>query len=214
MDDGSIVAFGLILTVAVAAFTLHRHRKHPDVVKFCFTVLVFWALLMIVVCPPLYFKSVGGQCIVRMVLISSCCFALTFVGVSSRRTSLVVPVFSYAVMISLIIYANMLIHGGGYTTISRPFEHTGRYRTSQRFLKVYLGEVAKTDARSYPPGWLSGMPFDKGFSSAYVHHRGIPRPYWHSWLTGLYGADARQFELWYPGGKIKDAIGKIEFRPR
>jgi hypothetical protein len=214
MDDGSVVAFGLILMIGMAVYTLIRHRRHPDFARYCFTITAFWALLMLVVCPPLYFRAIGGQSIVRIVVISSLCFALTFVTLPSRRTTLLLPLLSYVLMVFLIIFTNMLVHGGGYTATSRPFDQMNRYKASQRNLQVYLNEVAKRDTRSYPAGWLSTMPFDKGFSSAYVHYRGTPQPCWHSWFTGLYRAGAMQVELWYPGGTIRDAIRRLEFRPR
>jgi hypothetical protein len=39
-------------------------------------------------------------------------------------------------------------------------------------------------------------------------------PLWHTWFTGLYGKRVTNVYLWYPGGKLDDAIGKLEYRPR
>ena len=87
-------------------------------------------------------------------------------------------------------------------------------------VRDWLKTRAKVDGASYPQGWLEESvpavrdwaPYGairwKGFWTATV------TPLWHSWLTGLYGCTVEPMDLWYPGGTLKDAASKIEFRDR
>lgn len=81
---------------------------------------------------------------------------------------------------------------------------------------------ADDDQVVYPAGWLAATAFWKKMlqddqqmyleSDPYFSHKGIvtTRAEWHTFLTGFYRVQEVPFAVWYPGGKIKDALGKVE----
>ncbi|MHB9132438.1 MAG: hypothetical protein ACYDBB_15315 [Armatimonadota bacterium] len=74
---------------------------------------------------------------------------------------------------------------------------------------------------SFPPGWVSESSGKALLSrSTRIAHPvryvddSVPTMLWHTPLTGMHGWRTTTYELWYPGGKLKDAIGKIDYRER
>ena len=60
----------------------------------------------------------------------------------------------------------------------------------------------------YLPDQDNKQAVDKFLTSKEYH----PYRLWHTWLTGIYGQRSRPLKLWYPGGQLKDAIPRLEYR--
>jgi hypothetical protein len=81
-----------------------------------------------------------------------------------------------------------------------------------------LKQVIVDDAADYSEGWLRDSelihnPMLIPMLSHQISTHHISR-FWHTWLTGLYSIRTTTCELWYPGGKLRDAIDQIEYRIR
>jgi hypothetical protein len=112
-------------------------------------------------------------------------------------------------------YAHV-VHGpvyGGSDAEIRYYERSAASRVD--FVRRIF--VASTDEAPYPAMRLSEAPF---LASAEVEpsrcegHRLELTPLWHTWLTGLYRRREVPQELWYPGGTLADAAGRIAWRDR
>jgi hypothetical protein len=78
--------------------------------------------------------------------------------------------------------------------------------------REHIRNKATGDARIYPAGWMNEAPFI-GLLDGIDHANVDPAcatPLWHSWLTGLYAL--HEVRLWYPGGRLSEAVDRIEYR--
>lgn len=79
-----------------------------------------------------------------------------------------------------------------------------------------LAPVVASDTSVYPAGWLHTLPVWDRVQS-YYNYSEEERYYerhsaWHSRLTNLYFID--EYGVWYPGGRLKDALPHMEMRKR
>ncbi|HOF89590.1 MAG TPA: hypothetical protein PLZ36_16030 [Armatimonadota bacterium] len=102
--------------------------------------------------------------------------------------------------------------------VTRGRVHTLRHRLHDQ-------DPFRANTRVYPAGWLRETPcwtaLPAEYQRAFINiapyfHKGIvtTRAEWHTPLTGFYRVVEVPTAIWYPGGAVKDAIGKLEFRPR
>jgi hypothetical protein len=81
-----------------------------------------------------------------------------------------------------------------------------------------LSYVAREDNYSYPAGWLAETELGRELHKddlRYTKCQSVEiHALWHSPLTGLYGKTYHELFLWYPGGRLKDGLKRLEFRPR
>jgi len=91
-------------------------------------------------------------------------------------------------------------------------------------ISMMLYAVAENDSNVYPEGWLAESQFianlPKQRQESIKTHRIFtfdqPQTYplWHSAFTHLYEIKPQYSEAWYPGGKLRDSIGKISLKER
>lgn len=91
-------------------------------------------------------------------------------------------------------------------------------------INMMLYAIAESDSNVYPEGWLAESKFitnlPKERQESIEKHRTLifdrpeTYPLWHSPFTHLYETKPQYLEPWYPGGKLKDSIGKISLKER
>ncbi|MHB9025312.1 MAG: hypothetical protein ACYC7E_14270 [Armatimonadota bacterium] len=205
---GTIIAFGLLATLGMTAYSLIRHRSDFNIAWWIF-ILLLWGIVVQVMLPQFTLPNGRGSS-TQSLMISSLCFVLSAAIVTPNwRRYWILLCFTFAMMIALPWYAASLLAVNDYSS----HRHTMHHMRDSLFYE--LREIEKHNGWSYPAGWLADQPFTKEIDHKILQgHRVIPHPLWHSWLTRLYRKETIPGEAWYPGGKIKDALGKIEYRPR
>jgi len=74
----------------------------------------------------------------------------------------------------------------------------------------------ESDRNCYPADWLGDLQLADG-SRVYVSYlfantRAVR--VWHTWITGLLRVEGTALDVWFPGGTLKEAAGKLEVRVR
>jgi hypothetical protein len=145
-------------------------------------------------------------------LIGSACITMLIVFVRDRRVALGLS-FVIAVSAGKLAWDYVdLVHVEGVTGNRNPSQERMRIR-SERLARETLAEMAKSDSKSYPEGWLSDSEI-RPDKVPFALTRVDVSPFWHSWFTGLYSCRRRDGSLWYPGGKLADAAPRVEWRER
>lgn len=215
----NINAIGMLMIAAATAFLLIRFREEP---KGILPIAKAGILTLVAVSVMMSFSAhlCGAGQPTRQCFPTAVCLFLVLVFVHRR------PVRGWAAVGILLLgfflcqQFTSLVHTDTYT--GNPgwakWTCTVHRKWYLQFLRSSLTEVTKMCETAYPEGWLSesgvtalipDVPEDLLRSrSVEVFH------FWHTWMTGLHGSCYGHAEVWYPGGKLDDAIRKLEFRER
>lgn len=116
-----------------------------------------------------------------------------------------------------------LMHEPGWTGDPQGMRamEQNRPKVMIREAEEFLAGKAASDPIDYEPCWLSELPPIRVAEISYELYLGkcpglgMFESCWHSKITGLYRAEVgRGRDLWYLGGPIKDAKGRIVVRER
>lgn len=133
-----------------------------------------------------------------------------------------VRVFCTAGIMICGIIAGCLLYGlsDGYRDNTRDTSYMYRDKVATNLQDLLLATAAE---RTFPAGYITEnspvltplSPSEKAAFEVDMRKWGyswkiVSR--WHTPLTGLYRVDKAPMHLWYPGGKIKDTMDKIEWR--
>jgi hypothetical protein len=153
-------------------------------------------------------------------LIPGVCFAATVALV--RRAAVRDPwaLALLTLMFLLSFHYSHIVHGPTYVG-SPDFGRVLEARAAaelQQAAQVLQKLGAKDDA-AYPQGWLREAAF---VSSHPTEFEGVAfewaevrvAPLWHSILTRLYLRNTTVVAMWYPGGRLRDAAGKLRYRDK
>lgn len=103
-------------------------------------------------------------------------------------------------------------HGVPYSGRSSCFDG---YEAEQELDKVLdktrndLLQRASTDTEPRPPGW---MPMGSRTYAKDPYLRCRASPLWHSSITLLWRHETQKLWLWYPGGRLSEGSGGLEWR--
>jgi hypothetical protein len=134
-----------------------------------------------------------------------------------------------AAVISLVIFITIatlawnylhLVHEPGVTGNPQPHEEKRR-KKAETSAQLMLAEMGASDEKTYAASWLYETDFVRN-ADPRSQLMDIPRLLtrvevrwlWHSWLTGLYECRRTPGALWFPGGKLVEASGRVEWRER
>ena len=218
----------ILLSVPVATLVFcvifRRRRRPPSMrgrptwrVPTALTVGLFFAFGGVILwdrghgaAGPFVLRLIPALCVVAIIL---CVSPWRLVAASSGVLLIVMSLLK--------LWNIALAHEPGYTGDPYHDEFLREWQCSALDgVGEWLRRRAREDKASYPEGWLAeSVPPAKSWAyfESYRSHaswRATVTPLWHSWLTGLYGCTLEPMDLWYPGGTLKDAASKIEFRDR
>jgi hypothetical protein len=145
-------------------------------------------------------------------LIPAACATAVLVLVRSRWIRFSMVTLYFVVSIWLCQDYAHLVHTPDYHGNSAILE---RQREQTLFgVKQGIRNKAAKDMTAYPAGWMHEAPLLTlvDADSFFLAELAADSPLWHSWLTGLY--ELRQGGIWYPGGRLSEAVDKIEYRER
>ena len=91
------------------------------------------------------------------------------------------------------------------------------YRRRQEQDIIEQISVSGGNNAAYPAQWVRDLPplkhLEPLLPKSYYRYRYIrPIHHWHSPLTQMYGWQLITEELWYPGGRLQEALGQVTFR--
>jgi hypothetical protein len=218
--EGNLNALGLILVILLTGVALARYgtltgslRRAPLAVGIAFGVMVLASCLTTV----LYYEANASH----QLLIPVVCLALLLAFTQPSRLR---AIAALAVTLSTFLWSFHAI-----TLVGPDSPYTGSpmwarracratVRAHLREIRSWLSAVAEGDNREYPAGWLVETELGREIPADYLHYTKAPsveiQPFWHSALTGLYGKTYRGLSLWYPGGRVREGLRRLEFRPR
>jgi hypothetical protein len=224
--DGDLNAFGLLLVILLTGAVLMRRgtltgslRRTPAALGIAFSMII---IAMIFLASWQNEVSDSHQFLIPLVCLV---LLLTFTQPSELRTTAGFAVGLAAFLLSI---HSISLAGTSYTERPR-WVYTGNpmwaretsHSTARRDLREvrsWLADVAEDDTREYRAGWLADSAFSRKLPADYLRFtkaRSVEiHSFWHTPLTGLYGRTYHELSLWYPGGRLKDGLKRLEFRPR
>jgi hypothetical protein len=223
---GNLNALGLLLVILLTGAVLMRHgtltgslRRTPRALGIVFSIIIFAGIFMVS-----WKNEASGS---HQFLISLLCLTLLLVFAQPSELRTTAALAAGLATFFLSFNADSLV-GTSYTERPR-WAYTGNPRWARatshstarhhlREVRSLLAPVAEDDNREYRAGWLSDSEFRRVLPSFYMPYtkaRSVEiRSFWHTPLTGLYGRTYHELSLWYPGGRLKDGLKRLEFKPR
>jgi hypothetical protein len=225
--EGDLNALGLLLVILLTGAVLVRHgtrtgslRRAPLAIVAAFVVMVLAAILVI------GFDDEMDPS--HQLLIAAVCLALllAYTRPGEVRTIAALGVAASTFVLSMQI--PQLVGRPVYPYASSP-TYTASPRWSRKIVqrnsrsqlhevRSWLDPVAEDDNHEYPAGWLAESPLRQFFppsESQITRSEAVEfHPFWHSSLTGLYARRYHELDMWYPGGRLKEGLKRLEFRPR
>lgn len=217
---GNLNALGLILVMVLTAAILARLRSRPrSIWQVIGGLATAVGVMFVVKCLTVVLYDEANNS--HQVFVPSACLALLFIFTNPSRIRAVTVT---AVTASMLVWSIQVFSLAGpssrYTGNPRAARRTCRviaYYESGQIRKLLSYEV-KQDNRIYPAGWLAETKFGRNLSAHYPQYVKSPaadiRSFWHTPLTGLYAKSYYDLSAWYPGGRLKDGLVHLEFRPR
>jgi hypothetical protein len=219
--EGNLNALGLILTILLTGCILVRYgtltgslRRAPLAIGIAFGVM------MLASCLTTVFDDFEVDSSHQLLIPSACLLLLlVFTGPTRMRTMAVLAV----VLATFVWSSQILLLVGPNTRYTSNPEAARRScwterRADSRAIRAALSEEAEHDKRSYPTGWFAECDLSQRIPADYLRYTKAPsaeiQPFWHSALTGLYGKTHRELFLWYPGGRLREGLQRMEFRPQ
>lgn len=168
---------------------------------------------------------------VTQLIIPCTCFAICYAAFEEPHTPRWILFVLFFTPLALGFHYTIIVHSEGYTGNPRSINRAIRslQRSNLQQIKLYY-DYAFQDrpavlSSNYPPGPLAASgawqvlvdriadseekeKVDDLLTSKEYHTHWL----WHTWLTGIYGVSSRPLKLWYPGGKLKDAVQQLEYR--
>jgi len=222
---GTLNALGLLFVIGITIAALRRHGRVPRQFRSVLFGLLLAILSMFIASVFSTHMCKAGSPVMQL-LIPAICFVICYAAVDTQyRWEL--PVLFLAPLV-LGFHFSVLVHQEGYSGNPRGANRTIRFiqqdDTTQlkQYCEFVLKEKPALGDRRYPPGllassgaWqvLGGEVTDEKLRQHYLASKGIHTyRLWHTWLTGIYGARRYTAHAWYPGGKLKDAVPRLEYR--
>ncbi len=207
----------LLGLVGVTAFSLWRYGARPTCWRVCGGLLVIAVMWL---APVVLFRWPFSRVLWYVVPV---CLGAVWMFQDRERS------FTLSVLVGLWMIALFHLHalalwrdGHPPTVIANPNYHGGRlaHQRAYKFIgiRILLRRHADADI-AYPAGWMSDHPLSQTKNPerwrAYFTHRAFTvQPAWYSLLTDVYAVRYTWHHLWYPGGRVEEAIDCLEYRPR
>lgn len=208
-------AIALLAILGGTIFACVRMRGPRRVVAGLVTALVCFFLSCLM--PP-HLCDAGHP--IRHLLIGSACIVALMAVVKDRRLAIGLSMLVATATGSLAWNYVDLVHRNGVTGNPHPGEERRRIRAESGARQI-LAEMAPSDDKTYPAGWLHEAEFFRNAPDSSRlreirsdQSRVEVRWLWHSWFTGLFESRRTTGALWFPGGRLSEAALRVEWRER
>lgn len=214
---GTLNALGLLAVIGIAIFVLWRHGRRPK--RFWPVLLgIMWGFVAMVVTTALCTEPGFMQ-----LTIPALCIMVTYPALEDRQTrQLYQGVFGIA-MLTLCVHYVIIVSNSSYTGNTGRINHVMKQieQINCEHIEELVQQTPKLGQQSYPAGYLNRLPLSHYLNaddrSQLTHYLKPVRiytayPLWHTKLTGLFGRRSHEVQLWYPGGRVREAITHLEYR--
>jgi len=226
---GTLNALGLLFVIGLTVVMLRKYGRFPKrFMSVLFGLLIAGISLII----ASIFTTVSYSQPFTQIIIPCACFALCYAAFEDSYLPQWVLVVLFFIPLVLGFQFSVITSGNGcYTGIPGLANRAAstQQHSNLKQLKVYYElEFYYQPAvlnHTYPSGPFSASEAyqvlidhlqnqdDKQIVAKFLTSKEYhPYRLWHTWLTGIYGQRSRQLTLWYPGGKLKDAVERLEYR--
>lgn len=226
--EGNLHAFGLILVVAVTLFALISYPAKPAGLAQIVIALLAGGGLMIVCQIAGTHMCDAGQPFLQYIIPGTCLILLRSLTRHRCRPARIIAWCLCLAAFILTFHYDDLVHGQHYTGNPARVGHYLQVEQRSNIQQVEASLIMISqdyhDSKHYPASWMDQFPQQQliakelgnseSLSRNYKSQRAVAFPLWHSRFTGLYGKTMTDVYLWYSGGKLEDAMGKLEYRPR
>jgi hypothetical protein len=220
MMAGNLNALGLILVIALTGAVLMRYGTWPASVGHVVGgIAAAFGVMFAAECVTLVLYYEANH--THQTLIPSACLALLLIFTKASRIR---AIAATAAALSAFVWSfHVLLIVGPSAHYTGDPEAAGRScraiaRSHLRVMHSILTIVAEEDDRNYPAGWFTDTPLLGTVPPEDLRNLKSPgveiHPFWHTPLTGLYGKSYHDLSLWYPGGRVKETMKGLEFKPR
>ena len=214
----AIVLIALPLGTVALLFAVRR-RAPKDIEALIATVV---AGTLVLAARTFKHRCNSGQPYTQWALPGLCLWVILLIVADRTFRAGCAAVIAFA-MAALCWHFMGLVHEPGWTGDPNGMRAMAQNRPKVmiREAEEFLASKAAEDPIDYPAGWLSELPPIKVAEITYELYLGkcpgvgVYTSCWHSKITGLYRARAgTSRDLWYFGGPIKDAKGRIVVKER
>lgn len=225
---GSLNALGLLLVVGVTIIIVIKYGCFPRGFKPVLNGLLWGALAWLVAAMFTRILWYEGLPFTQ-ILIPAVCLAICVSTLEGQPHLTKVIYFLFPFLASLLLGIHFLVLVGGNNYNGNPkwiniYVHSHQQQNLVQVKSIFFGTVSSKPRLAqtiYSAGPLSASLAMQLFSAAdrdtishFVRSGTYSAyPLWHTWLTGLYGKRFHPATLWYPGGKLEDAIDRLEYKP-
>jgi len=218
--QGTLNALGIIGVAVGTGVLLWRYGKRPPDFGIVAYGVVFGVLSLFI---GIMFTFPFSQC-----LVPSACLALVYIFIPNNRLVAIAMTVLFLAGIALGFHFVLLAAGERYSGNPSEVNHyahnaqQGNIKMINTAAEMVMIDNPEQAEKTYPAKALAQTGIWPLLQQAapeigkpsladhcYTTHR-----LWHTWLTGLYGKTGTPMVLWYPGGKLKDGIKHLEYRPK
>ena len=226
---GTLNALGLLLVIGLTIVVLRKHGRFPrHLLSILFGLLIASFSLIIASFFTVHMCNAGQP--VTQLLIPGICFVICYVALEAQPPSWWWLIMLFFAPLALGFHFTMVVHSDGYTGNPRSGNRAllSQQRSDLQLLKGYYEERLEANNSSWDSSYTPGPLATSGAWQVLVdriddsEREGVvylltskefeTYRLWHSWLTGIYGQRSHPLKLWYPGGKLQDAIGRFKYR--
>lgn len=216
---GNLHALALIglPIVTLAACVKYRGRGQPSERALLEALM---ACVLVLVMGGLTFHSCRAGQPLMQCLIPGACVVIAVAGVRVPKARYALAAFIFVMMLALCSHYSDIVHGPAYVgEISFWKYRAARLAMERSKAAAACEKLGENDHAAYAAGWLPEATFvakhREDFEGVALEWERIEvSSLWHSFLTRLYRRTTRPVELWFPGGKLRDAAARLEWRER
>jgi hypothetical protein len=220
-------ALGLMLVLLLTGVVLIRYGAWPEslwriaggaAAAFLLMFLAIWFGVIFLALPSVLYYDANNS---HQALIPSMCLALVLIFTKPNRVCRIVAL---AIALSAFVlsfhFACLVGLDASYSGSPDWTRRNCRSVTLShlRTIRLMFSYVAQEYNDSYPAGWLAETELGRELHQddlRYTKSQSVEiHTLWHSPLTGLYCKTYRELSLWYPGGRLREGLQRMEFRPR
>lgn len=207
----------LALPILTTVVCVRSYKKRPRALQLIVALLggVGFIFVLSILSTHMCPKGGGGP----QILLGGACMTATASLISDLKFRLALCTLLAAASWALSWQSIHLVHRSDLTGSPGEVIRAERgLKFGSRLVKESVEGDPIHGTRSFPPGWVHET--DAWTSSKRLReylqdsppYRPIITPFWHTWLTGIYARREQPVRLWHPGGVLKDAVDRFEWR--
>jgi hypothetical protein len=213
---GNLNALGLILIITITAFFTARFGHRPaSVVRVLKGFASAFLISFLALSLSAHFCHAGDP--VHQWTIAALCLGVLATFVNWRRISLAAGATVIVLTTVLAIQFLGLVHSEEYTGNPEWAIRGSRLEAQSKLKRLREALLDDWADEPFSASWLSETAMAEALRKVHAAdlmtgQAVVVHSFWHTLLTGLYRKSYRSTAVWYPGGLVKDALPKLEFR--